>query len=105
MSLVKGLNGIEAECLLRTKGDYSDICTLRIRFPRFVAEQFLKHRMFSCNAMSSRALSVPKMNDWVKENPVEPLFWGARKKGMQPDQQLVDGCGSAIWGSLRRVCV
>lgn len=85
--IVKGKAGIEAEVLLKSEGTHSFISTLRIRFPRFVAEQFLKHRMFSCNAVSSRALSVPKMNQWILNNTSEPIFWGAQKKGMQPDQE------------------
>jgi len=87
--IVKHQNsGIEAEVLCKSKSDYGpDLVTLRIRFPRFVAEQFLKHRMFSCNAVSSRAMSVPKMNNWILGHTSEPIFWGAQKKGMQPDQK------------------
>jgi len=100
--LVKGKAGIEAEVLLKSAGVYSNIVTLRVRFPRFVAEQFLKHRMFSCNAVSSRAMSVPKMNKWILDNTADPIFWGAQKKGMQPDQehsvllQDVEGYGQYI---------
>ena len=83
--IVKGKAGIEAEVLLKSEGTHSNIVTLRVRFPRFVAEQFLKHRMFSCNAVSSRAMSVPKMNQWILNNTADPIFWGAQKKGMQPD--------------------
>lgn len=85
--IIKGEGGIEAECLLKTEGLYAPLITLRVRFPRFVAEQFLKHRMFSCNAVSSRAMSVPKMNRWIQENPSKPLFWGAQVKGMQPQEE------------------
>lgn len=80
---------IEAEVILATSNAYVDlppIYTFRIRFPRFVAEQFLKHRAFSCNAVSSRAMSVPKMNQWIESGPAMPVFWGAQKKGMQPTE-------------------
>lgn len=85
--IVDGKNHIQAELLAYTKGVYSPIATFRVRFHRYVAEQFLKHRMFSCNAISSRAMTVPKMNDWVDKYPAVPLFWGARQKGMQPSEE------------------
>lgn len=100
--IIKGKAGIEAEVLLKSEGTHSFITTFRVRFPRFVAEQFLKHRMFSCNAVSSRAMSVPKMNKWILDNTADPIFWGAQKKGMQPDQehsvllQDVEGYGQYI---------
>ena len=84
---VNGGNHIQAELLAYTKGVYSPIATFRVRFHRYVAEQFLKHRMFSCNAISSRAMSVPKMNARIDKYPAIPLFWGAQEKGMQPNQE------------------
>jgi hypothetical protein len=89
--LVEGKNGIEAEVLLGTVSDISEappIYTFRVKFHRYVAEQFLRHRMFSLNAVSSRALTVPKMNAKIYADPAMPLFWGGQVKGMQPIEEL-----------------
>lgn len=88
--VVKGKNGIEAEVVLGTKSNVIEappIYTIRIKFHRYVAEQLLKHRMFSCCANSSRAMTVPKMNANINEGMAMPIFWGAQQKGMQPSQE------------------
>lgn len=85
--IIRGQGGIEAEILAYTDNPDTGkpIITFRLKFHRYVVEQFLKHRVMSCNANSSRAMSVPKMNQWILDNPANPIFWGAQKKGMQPD--------------------
>lgn len=91
-----GKNGITAELLAYSVNAHGDkLATFKLTFHRYVAEQFLKHRMFSLNANSSRAMSVPKMNQWIEDNPAVPVFWGAQQKGMSPKEECnnsVDLC-------------
>ena len=85
------MSNITAEVILGTKSAYSEfppIWTFKITFPRYVAEQLLKHRVFEICANSSRAMTVPKMNKTIEDNPANPTFWGSRKKGMQPGEAL-----------------
>lgn len=94
--VVDDKSGISAELLAYSINDSGDkIATFKLVFHRYVAEQFLKHRMFSCNATSSRAMSVPKMNEWIENNTAMPVFWGAQQKGMSPKNECVNLIGTS----------
>ena len=60
-------------------------------YPRFVHAEHLRHRMFSFNVASSRAIPVEKIIQQVEENPVIPIHWGAAQKGMQASQEVSHG--------------
>ena len=101
MTIIKGKGGIEAEVLLGTTSPYTcfpAIWTLRLKFPRFILAQFSKHRMFSFNSTSSRAVSIPKMLKKMEQNPMTPVYWGKSQKGMTGEHGhnalLTDGEGS-----------
>ncbi len=64
------------------------IVTLETQYPRFVHGEVMTHRVFSRNAMSSRAIPVAKMIQQVRENPAMPIHWGKNQPGMQADVQL-----------------
>lgn len=66
----------------------SPIATLSLVYPRFVHSEFMTHRAFSRNAMSSRAVPVAKMIAQVRENPAMPIHWGANQPGMQANSEL-----------------
>lgn len=57
------------------------LTTFVSRYPRYVHAEFLRHRVLSRNAASSRARSVNVTIRDVMENPVIPLFT-ANQKGM-----------------------
>lgn len=48
----------------------------------------MTHRVFSRNAMSSRAVPVAKMIDQVRTQPAMPTHWGANEPGMQANDEL-----------------
>jgi thymidylate synthase ThyX len=50
----------------------------------------MTHRMFSRNAMSSRAIPVAKMIEQVRTNPAKPIHWGANQRGMQAASEVTD---------------
>lgn len=66
------------------------LTTLELSYPRFIHGEVMTHRVFSRNAMSSRAIPVAKMIDQVRNNPVIPIHWGANQPGMQAAAELAD---------------
>lgn len=64
------------------------LTTLELCYPRFIHSEFLTHRVFSRNAMSSRAIPVAKMIDQVRDDPVVPMHWGANQPGMQASNEV-----------------
>ncbi|MCF8208502.1 MAG: FAD-dependent thymidylate synthase [Rhodoferax sp.] len=67
------------------------ITTLELSYPRFIHGEIMTHRVFSRNAMSSRAIPVAKMIAQVRENPVIPLHWGVNQPGMQAKAEVPYG--------------
>lgn len=67
------------------------LTTLELCYPRFIHSEFMTHRVFSRNAMSSRAVPVAKMIEQVRSNPAMPIHWGINRPGMQATEQLPDG--------------
>jgi thymidylate synthase ThyX len=73
--------------------DSTNLCgnrliTMEMTYPRFVHAEHLRHRMFSFNVASSRAIPVEKMIEQVEKNPVVPIHWGKAQKGMQAYEVL-----------------
>ena len=66
------------------------LTTLELNYPRFIHGEVMTHRVFSRNAMSSRAIPVAKMIEQVRNNPVIPIHWGANQPGMQADNELAN---------------
>lgn len=65
------------------------ITTLQLQYPRFIHSEVMTHRVFSRNAMSSRAIPVAKMIAQVRDNPAKPIHWGTNQPGMQASAELV----------------
>lgn len=68
--------------------DTERLITMQMTYPRFVHAEHLRHRMFSFNVASSRAIPVEKIIQQVEESPVIPIHWGAAQKGMQASQEI-----------------
>lgn len=64
------------------------LITMEMTYPRFVHAEHLRHRMFSFNVASSRAIPVEKMIEQVEKNPVVPIHWGKAQKGMQAYEEF-----------------
>lgn len=62
--------------------------TFQLRYPRFIHSEFMTHRVFSRNAMSSRAVPVKKMLEQVRNEPAMPNYWGKNQKGMSAAEEL-----------------
>ena len=64
------------------------ITTLQLKYPRFIHSEFMTHRAFSRNSMSSRAVPVAKMIEQVRSDPAMPVNWGKNQPGMQARDEL-----------------
>lgn len=65
----------------------SRITTFELEYPRFIHSELMTHRLFSRNAMSSRAVPIDKMMEQVRNSPATPVHWGLNKAGMQASQE------------------
>lgn len=64
------------------------ITTVQVTLPRFILPQLNKHRAFSNNAQSSRAVPTTKLIESVRNNYAKPIFWGKNQKGMVAELEL-----------------
>ncbi len=74
------------------------ITTFELEYPRFIHSELMTHRLFSRNAMSSRAVPVEKMLEHVREDPAFPIHWGLNQRGMQAKEEVsgVDRYGNDL---------
>ena len=74
------------------------ITTFELQYPRFIHSELMTHRLFSRNAMSSRAVPVEKMLEQVREDPAFPIHWGLNQPGMQAKEEVsgVDRYGNDL---------
>lgn len=72
-------------------------------FPNFLANDIVVHN--SRNASSSRAIPTEKMIEWVEADPVIPIHWGGKKKGMQAGAEIAQKAfAEVLWrGALHSV--
>lgn len=78
------------------------ITTMQLCYPRFIHSEFMTHRMFSRNAMSSRAVPVAKMIEQVRSNPAMPIHWGTNQPGMQASAELSNEMDARLGTSPRQ---
>lgn len=64
------------------------ITTFELQYPRFIHSELMTHRLFSRNAMSSRAVPIEKMISQVENDPAKPVHWGKNQSGMQAKEEL-----------------
>lgn len=65
------------------------ITTFELEYHRFIHSELMTHRLFSRNAMSSRAVPIKKMIEQVRNNPATPIHWGKNQAGMQAGTELI----------------
>jgi thymidylate synthase ThyX len=66
------------------------LTTFKVTYPRIIHAEMLRHRMFSRNVASSRAIPFNKMVKDVEENPFIPIAWQKDHKGMQGREYITD---------------
>jgi len=81
---------------------------LQCKYHRFIHGEVMTHRVFSRNAMSSRAVPVKVMLKQVWNDPAMPVHWGQNQPGMQAHSQLSGWKKSAavsVWKGAARAAV
>ncbi|WNT48169.1 thymidylate synthase [Salmonella phage SPLA5a] len=80
------------------------ITTFELEYPRIIHSELMTHRLFSRNAMSSRAIPIKKMIEQVQNDPAMPVKFGKNQPGMQDAgehlAQLGDGYSAEEWWKL-----
>lgn len=80
------------------------ITTFELEYPRIIHSELMTHRLFSRNAMSSRAIPIKKMIEQVQQNPAMPVKFGKNQPGMQDagdHNELIDaGYEPQTWWCL-----
>lgn len=73
-----------------------------VTYPRIIHAEMLRHRMFSRNVASSRAIPFSKMVKDVEENPFVPIAWQKAHKGMQGTEYVTrpEEIQSKVWSWL-----
>lgn len=70
------------------------ITTFELEYPRIIHSELMTHRLFSRNAMSSRAIPIEKMIKQVQDDPAMPVKFGKNQPGMQDagdhDQDILE---------------
>ena len=80
--------GFEVELVADSKSnDDKRISTFVLTYPRFIHAELMTHRLFTRNAMSSRAVPVNKMIDHIEKNIAMPVHWGKNQPGMQAKEE------------------
>lgn len=99
VSKVFSHGNIEVQVIADSVGQRSGrITTFELTYPRIIHSEFMTHRLFSRNAMSSRAVPIKKMVELIRTNMAMPVRFGSNKPGMQDkgvehDEPVVlDGC-------------
>lgn len=73
-----GFNACTATVLAKD----GNLTTLELVYPRIIHSELMTHRMFSRNAMSSRATPVDVLIKEVEESPFIPVHWTLNQSGM-----------------------
>ena len=97
-SIIEGKSGIIARVVAdSTSPEGKRITTFELEYPRFIHSELMTHRLFSRNAMSSRAVPIKKMIEQVKSSPAMPVHWGRNQPGMQAKEEHgnVEACKNA----------
>lgn len=88
----------EAKIILDSVNVSGDrLTTFQLRYARFIHSELMTHRVFSRNAMSSRAVPVAKMIAQVRDNPAKPIHWGMNKPGMQATEEVPVASAEHLW--------
>lgn len=67
-----------------------EIVTFELEYPRFILAEVNTHCMLSKNTASSRAIPIETVIEMIEKNPVIPVYWGKRNKGMSAIEEIDD---------------
>lgn len=95
-----GKGGISAKIVADSINSNSNrITTYELEYHRYIHGEVMTHRLFSRNAMSSRAVPVLKM---IEQSKVTPIHLGKNQSGMQAFEEHENiELGKEIWEDAR----
>lgn len=83
------ISEITATIIADSVSQYGDrLTTLELHFPRFLLAELNTHRDFSRNSASSRARSVKKTIQEVRDDPFVPVHWPSERVGMSGGAEI-----------------
>lgn len=92
MGQVFSKGNIEVQIIADSVGQRGGrITTFELTYPRIIHSEFMTHRLFSRNAMSSRAVPIKKMVELIRTNMAMPVRFGSNQPGMQDKGVEHDG--------------
>lgn len=95
-----GKGGISAKIVadsVNTNGNR--IITYELEYHRYIHGEVMTHRLFSRNAMSSRAVPVTKM---ISQANTTPIHFGKNQSGMQADNEHENiTFGKEVWDNAK----
>ena len=96
----EGKGGISAKIVADSVNDNGNrVTTYELEYHRFIHGEVMTHRLFSRNAMSSRAVPVSKM---IEQSNTTPIHFGKKQSGMQADHEHEDVAGGKqVWENAR----
>src|ERR1700722_2504095 len=83
------------------------LTTFQLKYPRFVHQELLTHRVFSRNSSSSRAVPTNKLLEQIRNNPAIPIEIGKNCPGMQSKELLDEDTTKVVinmWKDLADQC-
>ena len=91
-----GKGGISAKIVADSiNSNGNRITTYELEYHRYIHGEVMTHRLFSRNAMSSRAVPVAKM---IEQSNTVPIHFGKNQAGMQADFEHEDiEAGKEFW--------
>lgn len=81
----------------------SRLTTVEMTYPRIIHSEHTRHRAFSFNVASSRAIPVERMMAGVEEDPFIPIHWGLAQGGMQAFEQIPRDLQAKATGIILRM--
>ena len=95
-----GKGGISAKIVADSINENGNrITTYELEYHRYIHGEVMTHRLFSRNAMSSRAVPVLKM---IEQSKVTPIHFGKNQSGMQAFEEHDNiSLGKEIWEDAR----
>lgn len=66
----------------------SRLTTMEVTYPLCVHAEHLRHRVFSLNVASARAIPVAKTIEKIKYDTFLPVYWGKNKAGMSASEEI-----------------
>lgn len=66
------------------------LTTILATFPRFILPQFTRHRSFSFNTASSRAIPLAKQIEMIEADGFVPEHWPKNRRGMSATEEIIN---------------